>query len=292
MRTKAEMLEAAAEAGFMVSGHLIDDWVSKGLLDRPERPGRGRGRGRVATWNWYQLQLFLTLLHQRQKGAHIGSLANVPVWLWLLWGEPYSSVRQLRLAVQTWVATDSQVAAGNAHKAARQLVGRIAHPRATGKRELIALLEGAISSRTFNAEEITEAVRGVLDRGATGRPQGPEGAELTAERYVGSVLARLEAIEHWSKLPDEFFDRARNVYRVTRAEYQIDQPRFALDPRLGGLFEEPTAEDLVNSACLDLLSVVGLGVIGKLDRFDPWFASNRPKTNRKTSTSRKKEKPC
>ncbi len=109
--SRDEMLRAVAAKGFQASPRLVTDWVGLGLLDRPTRRGRGRGRGIEATWPENQLRLFLVLLGHRRRGVHVGPLANVPVWLWLAWGEDYVPLRQARRALSTWLAADEKAPA-------------------------------------------------------------------------------------------------------------------------------------------------------------------------------------
>jgi hypothetical protein len=259
---KGDLLRHALAAGFSVSGHLIDDWASKGLLAKPERPGRGRGRGRDATWSGYQLMLFLSLLPQRQKGAHIAAIANIPVWFWLVFGEPYASLAQVRSALKTWAAGDKGVGNGTAHRAARQIVAQFAHPRAGGKRELVALLERGIVTQRIDRDELELGIRNVLDREGTGKPQGPTGAQIRSDHYVMLIEARLDALRRVDEIPDSEFDFARFVYRITRPEYAARQPSFAQDRRLGRLYEPSSGEEMANRACPDLLASLGL-VIAK-----------------------------
>src|SRR5205809_339547 len=100
--TKVALLAEAQRAGFTASSRLITDWVSVGLLDQATRRGRGRGRGLTATWPEEQKNLFLTVLKKRQETARIAPLCNIPVFVWLWWGDSFIPLRQVRRALNTW----------------------------------------------------------------------------------------------------------------------------------------------------------------------------------------------
>lgn len=50
---------------------------------------------------------------------------------------------------------------------------------------------------------------------------------------------------------------------VTRSAYTVEQPRFAADPDVGHLANAPTLEDVVTSACLDLLTILGFILLAR-----------------------------
>ncbi len=86
---------------------------------------------------------------------------------------------------------------------------------------------------------------------------------------VAYLLVALEAARRLDDMSDEAFEHARLVYNVTRADYAMLQPIYARDRRLGKVFETPTAKEVVNLACSDLLTLLGLEVTGRLDRVLP-----------------------
>src|SRR5262245_40363698 len=96
------MLQAARDAGFSPTGRLMTDWVSLGLLDQAHRRGLGRGKGTAATWPEEQLRLFLVLLQQRETVKRMISLCNIPVGIWLWWGDRFVPLGQARRALRTW----------------------------------------------------------------------------------------------------------------------------------------------------------------------------------------------
>ena len=93
------LVKAATDAGYSrVSDRLVTDWVSKGLLDQPERQARGKGNGRGAKYEWAdrQCELFLSLLMHRDEVTYVDSLASLPVSMWLYWGDEWVPLRQVK----------------------------------------------------------------------------------------------------------------------------------------------------------------------------------------------------
>ncbi len=272
--TKVELLEAAREKGFSPSARLIADWVGLGLLDQPTKRGLGKGRGTTATWPDQQLQLFLVLLNKKRETKLIPPLCNVPVGVWLYWGEQYVPIRQARRALTTWAngrarATSWRAALGTG----RQLADDFAHPQATkaARERLIELVAQAAYGKPFNGIEILGAFREVFDPANQGRTVGPAAAAFTPEHYVWITEARISAVaalrDH--QLDDDAYRWARGEYLTSRREYEqyvVDQ--IAADPEAARIFfttteggvvlPDTTLEKVMNRACVDLLTVLGI----------------------------------
>src|SRR5947207_3156341 len=97
--TLEQLVGAGMDAGFEPTTRLAKDWASLGLLDHARRRGRGRGKGVEGTWPESQKELFLLLLAKRPEVKRIATLCNVPVAIWLLWGDDFVPLRQARLAL-------------------------------------------------------------------------------------------------------------------------------------------------------------------------------------------------
>jgi hypothetical protein len=264
------MLDAASEAGFSATGRLLTDWVSLGLLDQAQRRGLGRGKGTAATWPAEQLQLFLLLIQKRREVTRIAPLCNVPVSLWLWWGDRYVPTRQARRAIETWADARSVASSWRAARGtAEELVGKLAHAEASERaRELLidVIARSAIGKR-FQATEVLAAVRRVFDPRGEGRAIGPP--EFTAEHFVALVEWQLAAIAGLrdGALDDEAYEWARTEYRTSRPEYDAMLPRIAADAEASdfflsrtaaGILLPPTFEEIVNQSCVDLLTLLGI----------------------------------
>ena len=125
--TASDLIRASESRQDPVSQRLITDWVSKGLLDRPTVRGLGRGKGTVAAWPESQHRLFLVLLEKRREVKRTATLCNIPVSVWLLWGDEYVRLRQVRRALNTWVDTHGTSNHTKAKFAAEQTLVQLDH---------------------------------------------------------------------------------------------------------------------------------------------------------------------
>jgi len=112
--------------------------------------------------------------------------------------------------------------------------------------------------RPFDETALRTAVRRVMDPKRTGKPRGPEGFQLDVNAPVTWIRARLEAIQKLDEIDDELFEWARTVYRVQRLGYASVQPQLAADPDVGHLAEPSSLNEVVNQACSNLLTTLGL----------------------------------
>jgi hypothetical protein len=225
--TKADLVSQAAALGHPVTPRLIDDWVSLGLLDQPVRHGLGRGRGSVSTWPASQVQLFERLVRARATAHRVKTLCNIPVWLWMAWGDEYVPLRQTRKALTTWAQGSSRAPWGHA-RAAAQAAGN-ALPSSVGAK-----------ARRMVVRLLTEALeRGILDevRLAQTLADAPD-----AEGHVRVLRARFAALRTIASIDHDTYLEARASYRALKP------------PTRPG---DPDLQERVTSACLDLLTLIG-----------------------------------
>jgi hypothetical protein len=251
--TAQELLGIARANGFPeVTQRLIVDWVGRGLLDKPRRSGREA-----------QKDLFLTLLRKQQEGVkRIATLANIPVGVWLYWGDSYVPLRQVRRALDTYTKAYRRGSWRAAITTAHQVLEQMNHPDATQAdrdRMVRAVAESAFRGRLDDPSELVGKVRRVYDPGDSGERVGP--AQHLPAAYVGLIEARLAAISELRSIPDALFEYARTVHRQSLGEYLRRQPNLARQPGLEKLMTRPDLEQLLNNACLDLTTVLGVLVL-------------------------------
>ncbi|MGP0108439.1 MAG: hypothetical protein ACLPR9_06190 [Acidimicrobiales bacterium] len=259
--TRAELVREAKAAGYEVTERLITDWSSLGLLDHPVRRSKGTGGGRGATYLYppTQRDLFLSLLQHRGSGQGVARLTVIPVGVWLLWGDEFVGLPQVRRALSTWVGgvpweRSAERAQQMAKKAVRELAESSADPEA--KAALEAALADVVYNRHFDKEQISPLVRAVVDPKGTGRRHGPIGQSVEeVTEFLGSLITGMTTFEHAEK---GAFIEARMRYRQTVASYTADWPRLSSADTIGTLFERPTLEFFMNRACRDLLTHLGL----------------------------------
>jgi hypothetical protein len=258
-----DMVAAAAQAGHEIKPRLITDWASVGLLDQPEPRGRGRGKGKSYTWPPEQARLLNTILDKRSKGVGRVALLNIPVSLWLIWGERYTPLRQARRALATWARATLQVGPEKAGRSIREILRRLDHPDATAADRLALrqVLEQIAFGQAYHGQDLIHRLRRVMDPHDTGLLRGlPDGAPLSPEIYAETIECRLEggrrAVE--GDLDDEIWLQARQIYLTQGpvapflAELHRPNPRGSLTPAA-----HERMEYALNGACQHLVQILG-----------------------------------
>jgi glycine/D-amino acid oxidase-like deaminating enzyme len=198
------------------------------------------------------------VLVQRAKGAHLASLANGVVWIWLWWGDAYVPFRQVPRSLIPWRAAEQEPAEVHVRKAAREAVSKVAHPRGSGKRRLANALVQMTYDRDPDPEQLREPFDDLFDPDRTGAERGPAGAQLSTDRYLAMVAMRVRTLGALETFTEAEYRSARALYQHSRREYATEQPRYATDPSLGRMFEVPDDNEVFNSACHDLVTCLGI----------------------------------
>jgi len=258
---RRQLVEEAQKAGFEFNDRLLVDWADRGLLDRPPRPGQGRGKGRSpAVWPEEQLQLLLLLLRKRRTVPRTGTLANIPVAVWLYWGDRHVPTRQVQRAMATWAEQHRKARSWNAaEQAARSILDDFTRPGTSrrDRRRAFEVLRALSGGDTYDRQKLLDALRPLVTPKAEAAPANPAAVDLP-EAYLTLVEARLLAIHQIDKFTEKEYRAARATHHANLAAYLRAQPSLALDPQFGHLFDQPDLEQLVNRACLDLLTHLGL----------------------------------
>ena len=253
--TRVEFLAELARRGHTRLPRWHEDWIEKGLIDRGELTNVA-GRPGAFTWTAVQVEHAHALLCQVDRGAKLGALANYVAWTWLWYGDSWISFRQVSSAMRTWTKAERQAAVVNVRASAKDLVARIKHPRGSGKRRLVRALVDFHPSA--DPESLREPFDAVFDPDGTGRPRGPKGAELTTDSYLRLIALRQRALQRMPQFTEVEYRRAAALYINSHQEYAREQPGYARDPDLGQMHPALDAEALLNSACQDLLTCLGM----------------------------------
>jgi hypothetical protein len=255
--TKAEMLRASEERGLPANTALFDRWVALGLLDSAESRSRGRGGGVWRTRAEGQLQLWLLLLSQRQRGARSPRvLANVPVGLWLLWGEDYAPVRQVRRALETFAEVGRSAPRHDYRASARTLVRDFAAPSADhrAKEALVDLLVDSARTGTLDEAELERLLIAVVG------PSDPS-QQADGPRVAGILRAQFTARTRFASFEDYHLRWARAMYLFASEDYSRARPALAADPRFGRTHGPYDLEHVLNRACQDVLLILGISLV-------------------------------
>lgn len=260
-----DLVADSAAAGNPVSIRLIHDWTQAGLLDRPRRRPAGRGRGSTpALYSANQRMLLQTLLAKRPETG-ISSLARIPVWMWMYWGNDYVPLRQVRRALLTWLG-DGKVSLKQAKQTARALLVQLEHPDATpaARRELRRAATDIGHTGEVDLDRLERAAFDVFEprvsqiRRAVGHPDAP----LTVDSLVEATKARQVAVSllRSGKVSDKAFYEARRVHIIAYAEYAAKQVAYAASaPRdHRDMYERVTAESALNNCCMHLITAIGM----------------------------------
>jgi hypothetical protein len=259
--TIEDLVADAAGCGDTVTVRMIRDWTAAGLLDSPQRRPAGKGHGsRPALYPATQRELFLTLMHHR-PGNKIKSLARIPVCIWMYWGEEFVPLRQVRVAIKTWLG-NPRVSLRRARETAREVLGQLDNPAA--RRELLDALTAMANTARLDAELLDHVVRQVFEpsygelRRAVGHPAAP----LTADAMVDLIKARVTAAN--LLLRDAVTEKdlldARHAHLISYADYAMQQRTLAsAAPHGSPNFYEPVDfETAANQCCGNLLTMIGL----------------------------------
>jgi hypothetical protein len=261
-----DLVADAAEAGSQVGVRLIRDWTQHGLLDSPLRRPAGKGHGsRAALYTASQRNLFLTLLSKRGETGSIRSLARIPVFIWLYWGDSHVPLRQARRSFMTWLG-DPRASKHQARTSAQAVLGQLAHPKASegAKRALLTMLTDIAYTGQADTDKLEQAIRAVFEPGDSPirRAIGHPNAALTTESTVQLIQARMAACQHLANgtVTDDDFVQAREEHRLHTLTYQQQQPLFAAHTPTNhpDMYEVLDPQTQLNRCCDHLLLIFGL----------------------------------
>ena len=263
--TKRQLVQAAIEQGHRgTKERLFTDWQQAGLIDQPGlKKGLGRGKGVVALWPASQLHLWLLLLNKRKETSQIPNLCNVPVGLWLYFGDDYATLRQVRKCMTTWA---QRYGSSRGHTMAKQTARRLIEDLALAgmsrdsQADLVSRLAGALLTGITDDEQ-RRSLRDALIRSIPAAIRNPVGA-TKAEAVVDVVLLRVLAAHRLARgdVPSHIFEWARAWHLFGLRRYMDALQTGELPPISGMHFETPDFEVLVPNSCRDLISSIGMAL--------------------------------
>lgn len=261
-----DLVAAAKAAGFGISPRMVQDWVDVGLLDKPERHGRGRRKGVSSTWSDQQRGLLLTELAHRERIGRVAQLCNIPVWTWLYFGDECVPLRQVRRALGTWSGPSLRISATQARQAARQILEDIGHPK-TRRQDRKALLDAATEmffhrSERLDEEALVPLIERVMDPKGRGIVRTLGGMQYTPRDHVHILRVRLKALDglQEGRIDDSLFHWARFANVIARGGYQRLLTQITTPDGTIAKARVPTIGEIVPRACLDLVTLLGLGI--------------------------------
>lgn len=258
-----DLIVDAHDRGFPATARFVYDWVGLGLLDHPQRRTRGPGLGSdKALWPWTQRNLFRLLIDKRPQLKSISALCNVPVGIWLWWGESYVPTRQVQRALSTWAGKAGNVSKQTARRRAREMTDFLDDLDASRyqRRVLIDALSSTARDKRVD-KSLAEAVEQVFDPGSVGRTFGSSRMPLTTGHITGLIETRILGLERaQGPAPVEELRRAWLLYRFGMKMYPADRQGLIetpLRPQDAAMWEEPTWEHFLNNACYHVSVILG-----------------------------------
>lgn len=249
-----ELIAAAADRGVAVTRRTLSHWVTQGLIAPPTRRGLGRGRGTSATWPEAHVKTYLAIRGKRGPQAKSpATLANIPVWLWLRFGEDYVPLNQARRALGTWARSKRKVSGAAALINVRGLVKQISHPEArrADRKALREELANAAVKGRVDVPTASAAARRVIDPHQTG-VMATLNLATSADALIKLFDARLRGCRLITRLSDDDLRTVRLLYVSSRAEHNASKmPRLTLPPA-------HDAQDEISNACLNAITLIGL----------------------------------
>lgn len=188
------------------------------------------------------------------------TLCNLPVFFWLFWGERLVPLRQVRRAMNSWFEAASRDSTASVRSTAETFVTAVANPKAPHalKSQAVRSLARAARSGRFDGEELSYLMDEVMrpDRESrrhdpTLRPESP--GRVIKARWAAAVALRKRMIH------DELWQWARAFHIWSYGEYLMTQTAAASQtaPPI-----DSTLSERANSACISLLTILGLGLLG------------------------------
>jgi hypothetical protein len=241
--TREDLIRVAREMHLPLSASRLYEWISLGLVDEGDSPGRGPGRGRsAATWPPAQAALLFVMLSDRHvRGVEdVATLCNRPVFLWLIGDSPIP-LQQVQRAMRTWYSRTEGLSWDYQLRRAESAAERLAGRRLTrDERVRLAqpIAEGAYLGEA-EPEHVADAAADVV---------GSEGARETGHALADRVRRYRHGRTAIVAADDESFLQGRDVWR---ASYGPDPAQTTFAPATRA------PESLVGVACLSFTEALG-----------------------------------
>ena len=279
--TLQQMLEEAERRGYGEQERLRStflNWQRRGLIGNAI--SKADRRGGEGYWHPHQSALWIHLLHHREAGIRLSTMANRPVGLWFL-SDPGIELRQAQRAVGFWAARKPPKGRRSLQRqAVKAQVAYLAAPNAsTASRlklqDLIEDLHAVAPAFPYSPDTVARDVANVLapDAASLSQRQKREVAgfertyrlQVLAHKHIGLLLPDREDVT-------EFWHWSRNVFAKNLTAYRQIQPTLAGDPETGHLYTAPELQAIVNTACATAMLIFGTG----LQQRDPQESDGPP----------------
>ena len=264
---KKELYAYIRSFGFTIDDSLLEEFQKQGLMLPPQRRGKGRAKGVPGVWTHQQADLLRTLCMMREKHKirQVARRCNLPVWVWLYWGDEWGlTLHQVKRVMKTWAKYQRFPSRERSRQGAKELIKEVANRRDGGKQRAESELAGILYKGTYTPQAIGDSLHHVFDsakpaNGPYDIPVLPESVSL----YVGLLMEAINALVDNREIPSVHWEWARCFHLAGISEYTNEQHRYARETvgsPVEQMFSVETIESLWSSACKDLAVVLGLGL--------------------------------
>jgi hypothetical protein len=223
-----DLIALAAGEGVKLTERTLHDLPAWGLLPLATPEGRSPGKGVGRTWTRDQAMVFhiqMRVRAARGGGVRRGDLANVPVFFWLLEGEPWVPLAQARRALATWLRWYRTLSR-------RRAIIHTIHELERHPDVRAALKTGAMTRRDLEAESRSLPPMSELAARAAffGKLRGPLADQVPPSEQTRRVATKESAMRDLEVGARAFGAAADDDLREVQGEYQQD-----IQPYIGGL---------------------------------------------------------
>jgi hypothetical protein len=264
---KKELYAYVRSFGYTIDDSLLEEFQKQGVMPPPQRRSKGRARGVAGLWTRQQADLLRTLCMMRDKHKiyQVAPRCNLPVWVWLYWGDEWGvTLEQVKRVMKTWAKSRQYSSRARSKLSAKELVKEVANRRDGGKQQATHELADMLYQGTSTPQAINDSLYHVFD--ATEPANGPHDIPVKPETVSGYVELLMEAIDALlddREIPDVHWQWARCFHLAGMSQYAIEQRRYAhetVGSPVEQMFSVESIESLWSSACEDLAAVLGLGL--------------------------------
>ena len=233
----------------------------------PQRRGKGRGKGVPGLWSRQQADLLRTLCMFRDKHKihKVAVRCNIPVWVWLYWGDEWSvTLDQVKRVMKKWASYQRSPSQEQSRQGARELVKEVANHKDGGPQQAVRELANILYNGTESPQAIHDSLYYVYDKDKPAN--GPQDIPILPESvvlYLELLMEAIYALETDQEIPDIHWEWARHFQVYELSQYTQQQQKYAQETRgssVEHIFSLLTMETLWATACQDLAVVLGLGL--------------------------------
>ncbi len=264
---KKELYAYVRSYGFAIDDSLLEEFQKQGLMLPPQRRGKGRAKGVPGLWSRQQADLLrsLCMMREKHKIHQVAQRCNLPVWVWLYWGDEWGvTLDQVKQVMKTWAQYQRFPSRERSKQGAKELVKEVANRRDGGKQRAVSDLTDILYKRNSTPQAIADSLHHVFD---SAKPaNGPHDIPVLPESvswYVELLMEAINALINDRELPSIHWEWTRSFHLAGISQYAKEQQRYAhetVGSPVEQMFSIETIESLWQSACKDVAVVLGLGL--------------------------------